>query len=337
MPQIYVLSGPDIGRSFGVAHGDTLGRATDCVITLKHASLSRKHAHIECVDERWYVVDDGSRNGVFVDKQRTERAELLDMSEFQLGELHLRFRISAPVESAPAPRPAPPVAEPARDPATSATQAAAKRIEEPEELSLDGDGDSAGDAGGDDGPVFTSGGGAGGVVIRPSGPSPYQAAGPFAMPKDPAAQARRPGPPAPAPRRLEDAPSAPDVVERRSSAPPPPPPPPTLQHSMLDTGFGRGAAPAAGATISRAARKPGERILQYNKVESGGVELAQLSAPVRWSLYAVGVALMAALAWFAFRGTSALKSRALEGAGDNFAEDELEPAGDSSISGDSQR
>ncbi len=327
MPQLYVLSGPDIGRSFSVKHGDTLGRAAECVITLKHASLSRKHAHLECVGERWYVVDDDSRNGVFVGKERKARAELVDMCEFQLGELHLRFRLSAPVESAPAVAPRSVASAP---PAVSAPPA---RVEEPEELSLGGD-DEATAVRGDDGPVFTSGGGARAPVIRPSGDSPYQAAGPFALPKEESVSARRPGPPAPAPRKLEDVAAAPEVLERRAGAPPPPEP--LLKNTMLDTGFGRGAAPAAGATISRAARKPGERILQYNKVEGGGVELAQLPAPARWAIYLAGVALMGVVAWLAFRGASALKTRALEGSGDATLESEFDSDADQ-LSRDSQR
>lgn len=316
MAQIFVLSGPDIGRSFTVAHGDTLGRSPECVITLKHASLSRNHAHLEQLDGHWFIVDNDSRNGVLVQRQRTPRAELTDMAEFQLGELHLRFRLSAPAESAPrAAASTSPPAVPTSPAAAPTPPAAPARVEEPEELSLEGETDAGvSDAG--DGPVFTAGGGARAPVIRPSGDSPYQAAGPFALPKEQSLSARRPGPPAPAPRKLDDALANTEVVDRRSSAPPPAAEnAPKLQHSMLDTGFGRGAAPAAGATISRGARKPGEGILQFSKVEQGGVELAQLSGPVRIALYALGVAVMAGVAWIAFRGASALKSRAVEGGG----------------------
>lgn len=304
MAQLFVLSGPDIGRSFTVAHGDTLGRSPECVITLKHASLSRKHAHLECLDGRWFIVDDDSRNGVLVERQRTARAELSDMSEFQLGELHLRFRLSAPAESAAsASAPSAPVA---------ASTPAPARVKEPEELSLEGEAD-AGALDPSEGPVFTAGGGARAPVIRPSGDSPYQAAGPFALPKDESARARRPGPPAPAPRKLDEALANTEVVERRAAVPPPAAEnAPRSQPSMLDTGFGRAAASAAGATISRGARKPGESILQYSKIEHGGVELAQLSGPVRFALYALGVVVMAGVAWLTFRGASALKTRAVD-------------------------
>ena len=306
--RLYVLSGPDIGRSFSVRHGDTLGRSPDCVVTLKHASLSRNHAHIECLDGRWFIVDDQSRNGVFVGKQRTPRAELADMAEFQLGELHLRLRLetsdassdAAPAASAPAAR------------ATSQAESELKldtdgelklepdselKLDEGEELSLDGP----------DEPLIISGGGARAPVLRPEGDSPYKAAGPFARPAEEQAAPRRPGPPAPAPRKLEDAPSEALIATR--ATPRAEPAAPVLQHSMLDTGFGRSNAPA-GATISRGARGPGERLLQYNKVEaSGATDLAQLPAAARWGIYLVAFAVLGAGAWFAFSGASLLKQR----------------------------
>jgi hypothetical protein len=308
MPQLFVLSGPDIGRSFTVKSGDTLGRSPECIVTLKHASLSRNHAHFECVDERWYIVDDGSRNGVTFAKQRTPRAELRDMDEFQLGELHLRFRTTAPLADAPQAPPNPIAAGAKAAPAPKSEPPEELRLEGVEELELEG---------GTDEPIITMGGGARAPVIRPTGDSPYQAAGPFALPKEESAPAsRRPGPPAPAPRKLTEVSSEAEVAARapaRAEASANPLATPRLEHSMLDTGFGRGAAPAAGATISRSTRKPGDGILQYGKVEGGGVELAQLPAPLRYLLYALGFALMLGVAWLVFRGTSQLKGRASSG------------------------
>lgn len=305
--RLYVLSGPDIGRSFSVRHGDTLGRSPDCVVTLKHASLSRNHAHLECVEGRWFIVDDQSRNGVFVGKQRTPRAELVDMAEFQLGELHLRLRLetseAAPAASAPPASAGASAASNAESNAESESKldgADELKLDEADELSLDGP----------DEPLIISGGGARAPVLRPEGDSPYKAAGPFARPAEEPAATRRPGPPAPAPRKLDDAPSEALIATRATPrVEPAAPSAPLLQHSMLDTGFGRSNAPA-GATISRAARGPGERVLQYNKVEaSGGTDLAQLPAAARWGIYLVALAVLGAGAWFAFSGASLLKQR----------------------------
>lgn len=104
MAQLFVLSGPEVGKSFRVRAGDAVGRTSDTPITLKHASISRRHAHFECEGERWSLHDDGSTNGVLFQKARVQRLELVDGCEFQLGELFLRFRASDPEPESDAPR-----------------------------------------------------------------------------------------------------------------------------------------------------------------------------------------------------------------------------------------
>ena len=107
MARLYVLSGPDLGKSFEVAPGATLGRATDCAAVMRDHSVSRQHARLECHDDRWSIVDLDSRNGLVVHGKKTKHAELPDGIEFQLGEVLVRFR-SVVSEAAPAPKPAPP-------------------------------------------------------------------------------------------------------------------------------------------------------------------------------------------------------------------------------------
>jgi predicted component of type VI protein secretion system len=256
--QLFVLSGPDAGKSFELRPGDTVGRSPECIVTLKHASISRRHARFEREGEDWYVVDEGSRNGVVVDHKRVPRARLADRQEFQLGELLLRFRGEAPAAapaSAAPPRAAPP-APPAR-PAPAAPPAP----ELPDEIVLE-DGDE---------------------------PPPRRA--PSFEP------------------RID-----PDLLPTQVSPRVPPPPPPELSRTMLDTGFGRPpAGAAAGASISRAARGAGDRVLQYHKVENrrglAHAELSQLPLAVRAALAVLALALLAGLAWLAFSGTAALKRR----------------------------
>lgn len=115
MARLYVLSGSDVGRSFDVRDGDTIGRGQDCILVLKDRSISRRHAHLELREEGWSVVDDGSRNGLTIGAKRLQRAALPDGQEFLLGEVLLRFREEPAAAVAPPPAPPPPPEVAARE------------------------------------------------------------------------------------------------------------------------------------------------------------------------------------------------------------------------------
>ncbi len=100
MPKIFVLSGPDVGMSFEVQDGAKLGRASECAVPLRHASVSRVHAHLELDGGTWWVVDEGSRNGLLVAGQKVLRTPVADGEEFQLGEVLLRFRLASATATA---------------------------------------------------------------------------------------------------------------------------------------------------------------------------------------------------------------------------------------------
>lgn len=267
MAQLFVLSGPDVGKHFTLHEGDVLGRAPECSIQLRHASISRRHAHVEREGERWFVVDEGSRNGVVHDSLRVTRLELVDQREFQLGELLLRFRADetdvalAPPPAAPAVgRSAPPPAKPTFD---------------VDEIELEGEDE----------------------LPRASAPTQFSA----------------PPPTRAAPTASFAPAGAEPRIERRS----PPPPSAAPRPAAFDTGFGP-APSGAGASISRSKDRAGERILQFNKVEAksglGNAELSQLSAPIKFTIAVVAIAVLGGLAWLAFSGTSWLKSKASDGA-----------------------
>lgn len=127
--ELFVLSGPDVGRSFEIFPGAALGRAPDRAVILRDKSISRHHAHFEFADGTWSIVDDGSTNGFVVDGTRRERAELTDLREFMIGELLVRLRTQI---SEAASSPAPPAAR--VEPAVSAS---ADEIEIEDEILLD--------------------------------------------------------------------------------------------------------------------------------------------------------------------------------------------------------
>jgi pSer/pThr/pTyr-binding forkhead associated (FHA) protein len=68
MPKIYIMNGPDKGRSFEVDEESIfIGRAPDNEIHVSDKSVSRKHLKIVKRGEKYYVTDLGSKNGTFID------------------------------------------------------------------------------------------------------------------------------------------------------------------------------------------------------------------------------------------------------------------------------
>ena len=54
-------------------------------------TVSRRHAVLVERDSRWFVEDQGSLNGTFVNRRRVESAELSDGDEIQIGKYRLTF------------------------------------------------------------------------------------------------------------------------------------------------------------------------------------------------------------------------------------------------------
>ena len=124
MARIYILSGPELGRTFEVKDGATIGRAVESGVQLRDASVSRHHAKLELREGTWRIVDAGSRNGVTLRGERVTDAVLADGDEFQVGDVLLRFRAAMP--------PPEPVSEPVPEPEV------AKEVE-PDEITLEED------------------------------------------------------------------------------------------------------------------------------------------------------------------------------------------------------
>jgi 3',5'-cyclic-nucleotide phosphodiesterase len=66
MVTIYILNGPEIGRSFRLEGNRVyVGRASDNDVQIADKTVSRKHLRIQRKGSRYFVADLGSRNGTF--------------------------------------------------------------------------------------------------------------------------------------------------------------------------------------------------------------------------------------------------------------------------------
>jgi DNA-binding NtrC family response regulator len=93
---VAVVDGPQAGMSKSTElRRLTLGSSPENDIVLDDPAVSRFHAVIE-VDERGYrLIDDGSKNGSFVDDLRIREVYLNDGTRFRLGNTTLSFGVSA--------------------------------------------------------------------------------------------------------------------------------------------------------------------------------------------------------------------------------------------------
>jgi len=92
-PALIVRSGGGrTGETFPVT-GErmTIGRSPDCGIFLDDVTVSRNHAVVVDREGSFYVEDQGSLNGTFVNRKRVESARLEDGDEVQVGKYRLSF------------------------------------------------------------------------------------------------------------------------------------------------------------------------------------------------------------------------------------------------------
>jgi pSer/pThr/pTyr-binding forkhead associated (FHA) protein len=68
-----------------------IGRSPSADVVLDDSSVSRRHALIARRGQRTVILDDRSRNGVFVNDKRVSEAELRDGDTIGIGRMLLRF------------------------------------------------------------------------------------------------------------------------------------------------------------------------------------------------------------------------------------------------------
>jgi len=92
-PALVVRSGGGRAGEHFVPRGErtTIGRSPDCDVFLDDVTVSRKHAVLVHKDDAYYIEDQGSLNGTFVNRKRVESARLEDGDEVQVGKYRMTF------------------------------------------------------------------------------------------------------------------------------------------------------------------------------------------------------------------------------------------------------
>jgi pSer/pThr/pTyr-binding forkhead associated (FHA) protein len=86
------LGGGRAGDQFAVGPARTsIGRAPQSDVFLDDITVSREHAVLEQRDDGVHIVDQGSLNGTYVNRERVEDARLSDCDELQIGKYRLAF------------------------------------------------------------------------------------------------------------------------------------------------------------------------------------------------------------------------------------------------------
>ncbi len=89
---LVVTRGPNVGSRIPLGTVRlTAGRHPESDLFLDDVTVSRRHAEIVHTDAGYEVVDVGSLNGTYVNRQRIERALLRNGDELQIGKFKLAF------------------------------------------------------------------------------------------------------------------------------------------------------------------------------------------------------------------------------------------------------
>src|SRR5699024_12259319 len=94
---LVVTLGPIAGSRFPLTQPATsAGRLTDSDIFLDGVTLSRRHAEFRSEDGSFTVVDVGSLNGTYVNREPVDSASLSNGDEVQIGKFRLVFLTGTP-------------------------------------------------------------------------------------------------------------------------------------------------------------------------------------------------------------------------------------------------
>jgi len=85
-PSLSVIRGPDQGIHLRIKKDEMVIGREDADLILTDPAVSKWHCRIFKEKKRYYLEDLGSKNGTIVNKKRTQRAELNNLDEIELGQ-----------------------------------------------------------------------------------------------------------------------------------------------------------------------------------------------------------------------------------------------------------
>ncbi len=89
---LVVKSGEGTGSWFGLDREiTTIGRHPESDVFLDDITVSRRHAEVRKVQDRYELKDTGSLNGSYLNRERVEGAQLTHGDELQIGKYRFTF------------------------------------------------------------------------------------------------------------------------------------------------------------------------------------------------------------------------------------------------------
>jgi pSer/pThr/pTyr-binding forkhead associated (FHA) protein len=89
---LVIKKGPESGARFILEKPvTTIGRHPQSEIFLDDITVSRRHAEIRRAEAGFEIIDSGSLNGTYLNRERIEQAQLSNGDEIQIGKFRMLF------------------------------------------------------------------------------------------------------------------------------------------------------------------------------------------------------------------------------------------------------